>query len=105
MCERRRRLPAATGEIGEVHGAAFFATDCTLRCDDRAERRRVVDIHVGRRAFAQAIDQPVVLDVVHAAVARAFATAAAISFHSGCSNSAETSRASCPLIGLPLPSR
>src|SRR5690606_31397804 len=39
--------------------------------DDGRQRRGVVDVHVGRQSFAQAPDETVVLEIVHAAVAGA----------------------------------
>src|SRR5258706_8899481 len=64
----RPRLPAAAGEVWEpCRPAAVSQRPIGERRDDR-ECHGVVDIHVGGHAFAEALDEPVVLEVIHAAV-------------------------------------
>src|SRR6266567_4926278 len=67
----RSRLPSATREIREIHRRGFLRDRLHAQTDDRAYGRRVIHVEVGRRALAKALDQPVVLDEVHAAVAGA----------------------------------
>ena len=50
-------------------GLPLPATLLHAGADDRAPGGRVVDVLVERLALAQGLDEPVVLDVVHAAVA------------------------------------
>src|SRR5262245_1127634 len=69
--ERRRRLPAAAREIREVHRGRPALDRLDAQVDDRAQRRGVVHVHVRRLALAQALDQAIVLDEVHAAMAGA----------------------------------
>ena len=67
----RSGAPAAAREIREFDGAAALRGRADAEIDDRAERRGIVDVHVGRLPCPQALDQAIVLDVVHAAVAGA----------------------------------
>ena len=66
--QRFTRLPAAAGEVGNVDRTAA-ACDRSFRAfTDRAERRRVVDIHVQRQTVPQAVNQAIVFEKIHSAV-------------------------------------
>src|SRR6187549_3597068 len=68
----RRRFPASFSEVRYRHWLAAPGDGPHAQIDDRAERRRVIDRHVERKTFTQTLDQAVVLDEVHSAVACAF---------------------------------
>src|SRR3954449_487113 len=64
----RRVLPAAAREVREIDRGRFLGHRLHAQMHDRAQRRSVVHVHVGRLSFAEAFDEPVVLDEVHPAV-------------------------------------
>src|SRR5512145_569366 len=70
--KRRSGLPAASGEVGNVHGGGAALDGAYAQFDDGAEGSGIVDVHVGRLPFAKAFDQSIVLDEIHTAVPRPF---------------------------------
>src|SRR5712692_254567 len=65
----RRRHPAAAGEVGHRHRPAALGHRLLAQPRDRAPGRRVVDVLVGGPPAAQALDEALVHQVVHAPVA------------------------------------
>src|SRR5690242_16494872 len=63
----RRAFPRAAREIRELRHGRLLRHRLDAQADDGADGRRVVDVEVGRLAFAETLDQTVVLDEVHAA--------------------------------------
>src|SRR5205823_4955567 len=64
----RPRLPAAAREVGELGRPAAVRHRPFGQRRDGAYGNRVVHVHVGGQPFAQALDEPIVLEVVHAAM-------------------------------------
>src|SRR5207247_7042165 len=68
-CQRRRRLPPAAGEVGHRHRPAALGDRLLTQPRDRAPGRGVVDVLVGGPPAAQAFNEALVHEVVHAPVA------------------------------------
>src|SRR5207244_13413918 len=69
--ERRAVLPGPPGKIGALHRPAPPRDRALGQLRHSAPRRTVVHVHVRRLPRAQALDEAVVLDVVHSSVSRA----------------------------------
>src|SRR5262245_53193077 len=60
--------PLPSCEVRHVHRPALAGVGWSGEVDERAERHRVVHVHVGGLAFTKALDEAIVLHVVHPAM-------------------------------------